>query len=166
LKPEETLEFGEWSQAPRTVAVAVDGFEIFRGEVPAAVGEEGSNELEDDEQLVVVDFRAKNISNEDRSATVDIWQRFGVFTSPGTYYGYGDTLEGPCVYRYGECRKLGSKDMEVRETELVGGDLESGSVKQMWFPAATDRVPRSEVSIRYDDRNRFKDEGEFFVEWE
>jgi len=56
--------------------------------------------------------------------------------------------------------------MEVRETELLGRGLESGSVKEMWFPVATDRVPRSEISIRYDDRNRFNEEGEFFVEWQ
>lgn len=166
LAPEETLKYGEWSQAPRDIAVAVDGFEIIREEVPAEVGEEGNNKLNEDEQLVIVDFRAKNISNEDRDATVDIYKRFGVFTDPDTYYGYGDLLNGPTVCEYGNCRDIHAEDMEVRKTELVGGNLAAGSIKKMWFPAPTDITPKSEISIRYDDRYRFHEEGAFFVEWQ
>jgi len=56
--------------------------------------------------------------------------------------------------------------MKVRETELVGGSLAAGSVKKMWYPVPTKVAPKSEVSIRYDDRYRFHEDGAFFVEWQ
>ena len=166
LAPEETLEYGEWSRVPRDVAVAVDGFEIIREELPAEVGEEGTNELNEDEQLVIIDFRAKNVSNRDKDMTADIPDRFGVFTGPEEYYGQGDRLDGPTVCKYGNCRDIIAEDMKVRETELVGGSLAAGSVKKMWYPVPTEVAPKSEVSIRYDDRYRFHEDGAFFVEWQ
>jgi len=165
LAPAETLNFGEWSNAPDDVAVTVDDFEIIRGEVPAQVGEDGSNKLDDGEQLVIVDIRAKNISNEDMWATVGSAKRFAVFTGPRTYYPFGTKPSGLEVCEYGGCRKPFLEDLQVRKKPGFGDEIPAGETKEMWWGAATERASRSEISIRYDDLHRFREDGVYTVEW-